>query len=178
MDRVHHEPEGGVDKGAGFFGVEAFDQLHRAFDVGEESGDGLALTLGGAAGFHGGLLRENAFSQMPRGPAPGVHGPGSGVGRRLLFCLWPSTFFLHYEWRAAFPAELKLRRVLPPPVRAAGGERGPPPPAQFLSRGALGIAPGTPPRTPLAPFPHGLGKGTSDPAGSPARGLTDRSVAT
>src|SRR5262249_45598806 len=158
MDRVHHEPEGGVDKGAGFFGVEAFDQLHRAFDVGEESGDGLALTLGGAAGFHGGLLRENAFSQMPRGPASGVHGPGSGVGRRLLFCLWPSTFFLHYEWRAAFPAELKLRRVLPPPVRTAVGERTPAPSPAFLPRGTLEATPGTAHATSLPLFPR-LGQG-------------------
>jgi len=43
--RLHHQPERWVGDGAGFLGVEVFDQVHRALDVGEQRGDGLALAF-------------------------------------------------------------------------------------------------------------------------------------
>jgi len=56
---------------AGFLRIEVFDQLHGAFDVGEESGDGLALTRGGAPCLNGSLLGEDALSEMLRRVANG-----------------------------------------------------------------------------------------------------------
>src|SRR5271156_6168301 len=45
MDRVDHQLEGGIDERARCFGIEVFHQIHRALDIGEERGDGLALTV-------------------------------------------------------------------------------------------------------------------------------------
>jgi hypothetical protein len=45
MHCVHHQLEGRVDDGAGFLRVEVLDQVHRALDVGEQCGDGLALAI-------------------------------------------------------------------------------------------------------------------------------------
>jgi hypothetical protein len=42
---LHHQLERRIDDGAGFFGVEVLDQIHRSFDVGEQHSDCLALTL-------------------------------------------------------------------------------------------------------------------------------------
>jgi len=44
--RVHHQLECRIDDGAGFLGIEVLDQVHGAFDVGEQRGDDLALALG------------------------------------------------------------------------------------------------------------------------------------
>ena len=66
MDRLHHELQGGIDEGAGFLGVEAFHQNHRAFDISKEGSDDFAFTVRGAAGFHSGLLGPDARSQMWR----------------------------------------------------------------------------------------------------------------
>jgi hypothetical protein len=46
MDRLNHQLQRRIDDGARFFGVEIAHQLGRALDVGEQRGDGLALTLG------------------------------------------------------------------------------------------------------------------------------------
>ena len=41
LDGVDHHLQRRVDDGSGFLRVESLDQLHRAFDVGEEDGDRL-----------------------------------------------------------------------------------------------------------------------------------------
>src|SRR4029450_3858214 len=64
MDRTHHQWQSRVDKGSGFFGVKPFDEGGGAFEVSEESGDGLAFTLSGAAGLPRRLFSENPFRQM------------------------------------------------------------------------------------------------------------------
>ena len=62
MHGLHHQLEGRIDNAAGLFGVEVFDQLHGAFYVSKEGGDGLAFTVGGSAGLQGRLLGQNPFS--------------------------------------------------------------------------------------------------------------------
>jgi hypothetical protein len=42
---VDHQLECGIDNGTRLFRVEVLHQLHRALDIGEESGDHLALTI-------------------------------------------------------------------------------------------------------------------------------------
>ena len=46
MRRVHHQRERRIDDRARFLGIEPLHQVHRALDVGEQRGDGLALALG------------------------------------------------------------------------------------------------------------------------------------
>ena len=83
---------------AGFFGVEVLHQLHRALDVGEEHGDGLALAveqlgaIGGGSYGHGGR----------RG--------GSGSRRRR-------------QWRRALATELGRETVGSSAFGASEGER-------------------------------------------------------
>ncbi len=48
MHGVHHDLEGRVEGGARFFRIDSFDEGHRALEIGEEHGDGLALALEGA----------------------------------------------------------------------------------------------------------------------------------
>src|SRR5262245_57438585 len=43
--RLHHQLDRGIDDGASCLGVEVFDQLHRAPDVGEHRSYGLALSV-------------------------------------------------------------------------------------------------------------------------------------
>jgi hypothetical protein len=64
MDSIHHQLQSRVDKGSGFFGVKPFDEGGGAFEVSEESGDGLAFTLSGAAGLPRRLFSENPFRQI------------------------------------------------------------------------------------------------------------------
>jgi hypothetical protein len=45
MDRVDHQLERGIDNGTRLFWVELLHQLHRALDVGEESGNRFAFTV-------------------------------------------------------------------------------------------------------------------------------------
>ena len=45
VDGIDHEFECWIDNRAVVFGVELLHQLHRAFDVGEQSGDRLALAI-------------------------------------------------------------------------------------------------------------------------------------
>ena len=42
---VYHQLECGIDKGTRLIRVEVLHQLHRALDVGEQCGDGFALTV-------------------------------------------------------------------------------------------------------------------------------------
>ena len=46
LHRLHHQLECRIDDGAGFLGIEVLDQVHGAFEVGEQRGDDLALALG------------------------------------------------------------------------------------------------------------------------------------
>ena len=64
MDGVHHELQAGSMMAPGFFGIEIFDQGRRAFDIGKQSGDGLALAIGSTARFHCRLLGQNTFGEM------------------------------------------------------------------------------------------------------------------
>jgi hypothetical protein len=45
MDRIDHTPDCRINDRARFFRVDVFDQVHRALDVREQRGDGLALAL-------------------------------------------------------------------------------------------------------------------------------------
>jgi hypothetical protein len=49
VNRIDHQLKSGIDDRARVLGVETLDQLHRALDVGEEGGDGLALAFKGAS---------------------------------------------------------------------------------------------------------------------------------
>ena len=57
MDGVDHQLERRIDDCARLFGIEAFHQIHRALDVGEQRGHGLALA---ARGVGGGLFESDA----------------------------------------------------------------------------------------------------------------------
>src|SRR5208283_553099 len=57
MDGVDHQLEGRVDDCARLFGIEAFHQIHRTLDVGEQGGHGLALA---ARSVGGGLFESDA----------------------------------------------------------------------------------------------------------------------
>ena len=46
MHGVHHELQGGINNRSGFFGIEPFDQRRRAFEIGKQGGDRLALAVG------------------------------------------------------------------------------------------------------------------------------------
>jgi hypothetical protein len=50
VDRLHHPLENGIEDSARLLGIALGEQLHRAFEVGEEHGDLLALAFEGAPG--------------------------------------------------------------------------------------------------------------------------------
>src|SRR5262245_62897989 len=81
MHGVHHELQGGVNDGAGFFGIEAFNESGRAFEISKEGSDGLALAVWCTTGFHGRLLGQDALGQMRRRVAhrARIWHPGSSV---------------------------------------------------------------------------------------------------
>ena len=60
MRSVHHQLERGIDDRARLLGVEGFDEIHRAFDVGEQCGDGLALFFEIFTGWYVGYLNQCA----------------------------------------------------------------------------------------------------------------------
>src|SRR5713226_2399482 len=62
VDGVHHELESRVDDGASFFRVEVLNQIHRAFNVGEEGSNSFALTVREGTRFHRRLLGQDAIS--------------------------------------------------------------------------------------------------------------------
>jgi hypothetical protein len=51
VDGVHHELQGGIDQATSLFGIESFDQIHRAFDVRKQDRDGFALAISSSARF-------------------------------------------------------------------------------------------------------------------------------
>jgi hypothetical protein len=53
MHGLHHQLQRRFDDGARLFRIEVFDQLHRAFDVGEERRDRLAFAFEYLARFAG-----------------------------------------------------------------------------------------------------------------------------
>ena len=59
MYGVHHELQGGINNRSRLFGIESFDQRRRAFEIGKQRRDRLALTLRQRD-------RTNAFGQMGR----------------------------------------------------------------------------------------------------------------
>ena len=78
MHGVHHELQGGINNRPRFFGVEAFNQCGRAFEISKQRRDRLALAVTGAARFQRRLLGPDAFGQMRGRVAAG--GWGLGVG--------------------------------------------------------------------------------------------------
>jgi hypothetical protein len=65
MHRLHHQMQGRVEEAPGRFRVEAGNQLRRAFDVGKQHRDLLALA------FQGGASGENLFREMHWGVGQG-----------------------------------------------------------------------------------------------------------
>jgi hypothetical protein len=61
MHRVHHDLQCRIDNGTSLFGVEAFNQCSRPFEVSKERGDGLTFTVCAAPRFQRGLLGANPF---------------------------------------------------------------------------------------------------------------------
>ena len=80
VDGLHHVLKDRIQELAGLFGVAVGEQLHRAFEVGEEDGDLLALT------FQGGARVEDARGEVLRSVRLGCRGrPGIGAGRMRAF---------------------------------------------------------------------------------------------
>src|SRR5437867_2925439 len=128
MDRVHHELQGGIDQAAGVFGVEVFDERHRALDVGKEGGDGLAFAVYDPPGLHGSLLGPDTLGEMARSIANGSRVCGqwksqaeleSRVRTVLDFGLWTLDLGLTHERSATFPTEPGLGQILNPAARTA-----------------------------------------------------------
>ncbi len=67
VDSIHHELQGGIDNGAGFFWIEPFDECCGPFEVGKQRRDGFALAVGCPTGFQRGLLGADTFGKMRRG---------------------------------------------------------------------------------------------------------------
>ena len=80
MHRLHHQRQGRVDDLARLLGVEVFEQVHGALDVGKQGGDGLALAVGGPARLQGRLLGQDALGQVARRVGDGT---GLAPSRRL-----------------------------------------------------------------------------------------------
>ena len=66
MHGVHHELQRRIDNRAHLFRVEAFDQRRRAFEIGKQRGDRLALAVRRTPCFERGLLGADAFGEMGR----------------------------------------------------------------------------------------------------------------
>jgi len=101
VDGLHHPFEHRIEDLPRLLGITVGEQLHRAFQVGEEHGDVLALT------FQGCFRREDALGEVLRrvglGRAePRSRGRRDGQPRRL----------------RALGAELRRRRELPAALRA------------------------------------------------------------
>jgi hypothetical protein len=45
MDRIDHDADRWIDERASLLGIDVLDQIHRAFDIGEQRGDGFALAV-------------------------------------------------------------------------------------------------------------------------------------
>ena len=66
MHGVHHQLQGGINNRPGFFGIESFNQRRRAFEIGKQRGDRLALAVRRPPRFQRRLLRADALGQMWR----------------------------------------------------------------------------------------------------------------
>ena len=64
MHGVHHQLQRGINNRSRFFGIESFDQRRRAFEIGKQGGDRLALTVGRPTRFQRRLFGTNALGQM------------------------------------------------------------------------------------------------------------------
>src|SRR5262245_55502826 len=131
MDRLHHQSQDGIDNGAGVFGVEVLHERHRAFDVGKEGGDGLALAIDGSSGFQCCLLGQDTLSEMLGSVENRACGSAVAAGFPAPFlplplCPW-GAFAAGFagERRATLTAELGLRGILTATLGAAPCERAP-----------------------------------------------------
>ena len=122
MDRVDHQLERRIDDCARFFGIEAFHQIHRALDVGEQGGHGLALA---ARGVGGGLFESDADRLLDDGCRWLRAGGGSPSGRQC---------------SAAFAAEFEFRWIVEAAARAFEAKCGPAVAAELYSGGIIGCA--------------------------------------
>ena len=122
VDGLHHQLEYGIKKLACLLGIAVCEQLHRAFHVGEQHRDLLALA------FDRGARIENAFGQMARHRGlqrarcvrqrlRRVAALGTELGGRRK--LGPTTGVDPRERRGAFHAEPGARRVLLLALRAS-----------------------------------------------------------
>src|SRR5712692_2008926 len=102
--RLDHEMQRRIDHGARLLGVEVRHQLGGALDVGEQSGDCLALTLGHIGRVHWRLFDQTGCS---RTRLPGSRTRRAGI--RLKGC-------------AAFTAKLRRRSILETAPGAAARE--------------------------------------------------------
>ena len=84
MHRGHHTLQGGIDDAPRLLGVQVLQQRHGALDVGEQGGNGLALTVRVATRFQGRLLGQDALGQVARRVGDGAYGSG-------LVCRWPGS---------------------------------------------------------------------------------------
>jgi len=64
MHGLHHQREGGIDDTPGLLGIQVFEEVHRAFDVGEQGRNGLTLAVRGAPRFQRRLLGPDALGQV------------------------------------------------------------------------------------------------------------------
>jgi len=123
VDGLHHVFEDGIKELARLLGIAVGEELHRAFEVGEEDGDLLALA------FEGGLRGKDLLGEVL-----GRIQIGSGeLGRRG-----------RPERRGALPAELIIGRVRRTTGRTGSGKRCGALPTELHAGRILVLAPGTP----------------------------------
>src|SRR5262250_1757127 len=104
VDGLHHQLEDGGENLAGLLGAAASEQLHRAFQIGEQHGHLLAFTLQCGPG------PEDLLGQVPG---------GIRVGRTE-----PSLSEYSYAyWMCTFRAELRSRRQRSATLAACPRER-------------------------------------------------------
>jgi hypothetical protein len=123
VDGLHHPLEHGIEELAGLFGIAIREELHRAFEVGEENGHLLPLA------FQGSLGREDLLGE--------VFG-GVRTRRRKLRRARGLD-----ERRGALPTEPVAGRIGGPARRADSGERRGALAAELRAGWVLRLAPGT-----------------------------------
>src|SRR5262249_24557006 len=127
MHGIHHKLQGRIDDGAGLFGIKILHEGHRAFDIGKEGSDGLALALRRTSGLQRLPLGQDTLSEMFRsvGDRSRVRSLKSGARSRFPFS--PFAFFPFpsgpsRKQGATFTTELKSQRILEATLRAAAAE--------------------------------------------------------
>src|SRR5262245_48130494 len=116
-----------IDDGAGLFGIEILDQVHRTFDVGEQNRDRLALTLKrGIISSDACLYRRARRTSSALRFAPRAVERLAAFQTELCGCriLRVARRAAAREWRRAFDAELRPVRIFNSALRAA--HRAPP----------------------------------------------------